>query len=92
MNTKELILQTNGKIFGITFIKKDGTLRTMSARLGVNKGIKGKAQRKEEDERFNLLTVFDLNADRKSNSEKGGYRRINLRTVKILTINGTKYF
>lgn len=31
-----------GKFFTVTFIKKDGTIRKMNARLGVTKGLTGK--------------------------------------------------
>ena len=31
---KELINQSNGRIFSTTFIKKDNTLRTLTARTG----------------------------------------------------------
>jgi len=37
---KELIHQTNGRIFSSTFIKKDGTHRLMTARLTLIKGLK----------------------------------------------------
>jgi len=34
--------RTNGKFFTIKFIKKDGTLRKMTCRTGVSKGVTGK--------------------------------------------------
>ena len=65
-----------GKIFSVHFIKKDGTLRKMTARLGVKKHLKG-GQKSYNDKDFNHLTVFDL--------VKRGYRTINLNTVQKLT-------
>ena len=35
------MLDSNGKIFGVLFTKKDGTDRAMSCRLHVTKGVKG---------------------------------------------------
>lgn len=69
---KEQILSTNGKIFGVTFIKKDGSLRNMTARLGVRKNLKGVGLSFNPDER-NLIVVFDM--------RKKAYRMINLSTI-----------
>lgn len=69
---KEQILSTNGKIFGVTFIKKDGTVRNMTARLGVRKNLKGVGLSFNPDER-NLIVVFDM--------RKKAYRMINLSTI-----------
>ena len=38
---KEKILQTNGRFFSVSFVKKDGTERRMIARQGVKNNIKG---------------------------------------------------
>ena len=88
---KEMIAQTNGRLFGVTFITKDERLRDMACRLGVQKGVKGIVDRKSEDAEHNVLTVFDFNADRKDNTEKGGFRRINFDTLTRLRINGFTY-
>ncbi len=69
---KEQILATKGKIFGVTFIKKDGTTRNMTARLGVRKDIKGIGLSFSPDER-NLIVVFDM--------RKKAYRMVNLSTI-----------
>ncbi|WP_193151290.1 hypothetical protein [Sulfurimonas sediminis] len=37
----EIIKSTHGKIFSCEFIKKDGSIRKMVARLGVAKNLKG---------------------------------------------------
>lgn len=73
--------RTNGKIFSATFVKKDLSLRRMTARLGVKKGVKGITNRKQEDEKYDLITVYDFNANRIDNKNKGGFRRINLKTL-----------
>ena len=69
---KEQILATNGKFFSVSFIKKDGTTRKMTARLGVKKNIKGIGMKYDPSER-NLIVVFDVH--------KKAYRMINLLTI-----------
>lgn len=69
---REQILATNGKFFSVSFIKKDGTERRMTARLGVKKDIKGVGLKFNPSER-NLIVVFDIH--------KRAYRMINLSTI-----------
>jgi hypothetical protein len=61
-----------GRRFEITFIKKDGTRRTMHARLGVSKGVTGKGM-SYDPAKYGLMTVWDTSAQ--------GYRQVNLNTV-----------
>lgn len=69
---KEQILATNGRFFSVSFIKKDGTTRKMTARLGVKKDIKGVGLKFNPSEK-NLIVVFDIH--------KKAYRMINLSTI-----------
>lgn len=69
---KEQILATNGKFFSVSFIKKDGTTRKMTARLGVKKNLKGVGLKFDPSEN-NLIVVFDVH--------KKAYRMINLLTI-----------
>lgn len=69
----EQIKKTNGKIFSVTFVKKDGTLRKMTARLGVKKDIKGVGLSFDPAAK-QLVVVFDMH--------KKAYRMINLQTIK----------
>jgi hypothetical protein len=69
---KEQILATNGRFFSVSFIKKDGTTRKMTARLGVKKNIKGVGLKFNPTEK-NLIVVFDVH--------KKAYRMINLLTI-----------
>ena len=69
---REQILATNGRFFSVSFIKKDGTERKMTARLGVKKDIKGVGLKFNPTER-NLIVVFDIH--------KKAYRMINLSTI-----------
>ena len=69
---KEKILATNGRFFSVSFIKKDGTERRMTARLGVKKGIKGVGLKFDPSD-HNLMVVYDIH--------KRAYRMINLSTI-----------
>ena len=53
------IKETNGKFFSVTFTKKDGTLRKMTARLGVSKGVKGVGHSYVPSDK-GLITVYAL--------------------------------
>ena len=65
--------------FTVTFVKKDGTLRKMNARLGVKKHLKG-GEKKYNAEDLNYLTVYDL--------QKKAYRTINVNTLRELKVKG----
>lgn len=65
-NFVERILSSNGKIFSVEFIKKDGARRLMNCRLGVTKHLKG-GECTLDKEKF--LVVYDLQSE--------GYRAIN---------------
>lgn len=76
---KKLIAAQGGRIFYVTFIKKDGTERRMLCRRQVKKGIKGIGMAyKPED--YDLVTVFDM--------EKQAYRTINLNTITKICAQG----
>lgn len=75
------IHETQGRIFAAHFIKKDGTLRKMVARIGVTKHVKGGTN--GTSAKNNLVTVYDM--------AKGGYRTINLRTLLTLKVGGEIY-
>ncbi|QDP46478.1 MAG: hypothetical protein GOVbin4342_3 [Prokaryotic dsDNA virus sp.] len=77
--TLEKIQKAENTIFSVTFTKKDGTIRTMVARLNVKKGVKGTGMAYNPIEK-GLLPVFDM--------QKNGFRMINLKTVTELTIKG----
>lgn len=81
-NFKETLaeIQTaQNTIFSVTFIKKDGTVRTMVARLHVKKGVNGKGMAYNPVDK-GLLPVWDM--------QKNGFRMINLKTVTELKIKG----
>jgi hypothetical protein len=81
---KELIEQSNNKIFTAEFIKKDGSHRLMNARLGVKKGLKENPKAQPyEPSKYNLIGVYDMQINK--------YRMINLNTLKKLSINKIRY-
>ncbi len=73
------IKETNGKIFGLLFQKRDGEMRKMAARLGVRKGVTGQGLAYDPAEK-GLLGVYDV--------QKGkGFRMVNLAGLKEVTID-----
>jgi hypothetical protein len=84
---KELIKNTKGKFFTVTFTKKDGTTRIMNARLGVKAYLKG-GELPYNPEAKGLIPVWDPKA--KSGSDSG-YRMINVSTINNLKIGNNVY-
>ena len=81
---KELIQQTNGRIFSSTFIKKNGEHRLLTGRLKVSKGLKEDAKPQPyEPSKYNLICVYDMT--------KQSYRMININTLLTLSINKNTY-
>ena len=78
---KSMIKNTNGKFFTCFFMKKDGTLRKMTARVGVKKGLANNGFIREEKE--NLVCVYDMVAH--------DFRFINLSTLKSLKCGKLEY-
>jgi hypothetical protein len=70
-----------GKFFTITFVKKDGTIRTINGRTGVKKHLKGGVSTLDKDK---FLTVYSI-AD-------AGYRAINKNTILTISIGGMVLF
>ena len=65
----ELIKNSDGKVFGVKFLKKDGSLREMSARLKVKKNIKSVGMRFDPKE-LGYVTAFDVDADDKREPDR----------------------
>ena len=80
---KELIKETNGRIFSSTFIKKDNTIRTLTARLGKRYKSKTGKQAPYKASNYNLLPVYDMRIK--------AFRMLNFNTLLTLTINKTNY-
>lgn len=76
---RSLIKATNSMIFSIHFVKKNGDLREMVAKDGVEKHLahpKGLGSNNQEH-CSNLITLFDMQA--------GSYKSVNLDTVTHLS-------
>ena len=80
---KELINQSNGRIFSAVFIKKDNTHRLMNARIKVNYKPKTDRSKPYEPSKYNLLCVYDM--------QKKAYRMININTLQTLILNKRMY-
>lgn len=72
----------SGKIFSVQFVKKNGEVRDMTARLGVKKHLKG-GDKKYEPKTRGMLCVYDL--------QKEGYRTINFNTIKRIKMDGQTF-
>lgn len=70
MTKVERILKSNGRIFTVTFIKKDGTVRVLNGRLGVEKHLKGGECTLDKDK---FIIVYDLKAE--------GYRAVDKESI-----------
>ena len=82
-NTRKFLKKAAKKnIASGVFVKKDGSERTMTFRLGVKKNLKGGENKVERLDRP-YLTVFDM--------QKDAYRTVNLRTLKSITVDGVTY-
>ena len=66
-------------IFGCTFEKRNGDMRSGSFRFGVQKDLTGAGSSYDRDARGNI-TVYDMN--------KEGYRTIRLESIKTITVRG----
>jgi hypothetical protein len=79
MDIKQFKDEVKGNFFRACFLKKDGTMREMTARFGVKKHLKGgKLSYNPED--FNYIVVFDV--------EKEAYRTIDMNKLIFLRYNG----
>lgn len=78
----QLIRDTKGKFFTVTFIKKDGTPRVMNARLGVKAYLRG-GELPYDPKAKGLIPVFDVQA--------GDYRIVNTKTMTNLKIGNNIY-
>jgi hypothetical protein len=79
---EDMIKASKGKIFTVTFIKKDGSTRVMNARLGVKAYLKG-GELPYDPEAKGLIPVFDI--------PKREYRMVNVNTITKLKIGNNEY-
>lgn len=68
------------KIFTAEFVKRDGTIRKMNARINVKKHLKGG---KDCNTNTSMLPVYDLKVE--------GYRNINIETLNSIVVDDIKH-
>ena len=79
---KQLILNNRSSIFSVLFTKKNGSKRSMSARLSVKSKLKGGELRYNPAD-FNYVIAYDM--------IKKNYRTININTLERLRLNKKEY-
>ena len=67
---KAMIKTTKGKFFSAEFIKSDGSMRKIVARVGCHKGVKGTGRKLKKE---HLIAVYE--------PKTKGWRTINLETL-----------
>jgi len=77
----KMIEESNGRFFNVQFIKKNGELREMTARLGVEKYLKGGKKTVSEDQ---YITVFEPSSS--------SYKNINRDTIIAVRSKGVQSF
>lgn len=70
------------KIFTVTFVKQDGTIRRLTGRKGVKKYLTDAGLRYEPESR-RMFTMFEM--------KSLGYRLIKLDNIQRMKINGVEY-
>ena len=83
---KKYIYKTNGKIFSVVFIKKNGEKRKMVCKQGVGKYVKGVGHKFEPDD-YGYIQTFDMAYARKEDPAKA-YRFINITTLEQIKVQG----
>ena len=80
MKLDQLLLNRGGKLITVTFTKKDGSLRTLTGRLGVTKHLKGGVSTLNPDQ---YVTIYDV--------QNSGYRAVNRSTIQSVTCEGVTH-
>lgn len=81
-SVKSLIRVTDGRFFRITYQKKDSSIRNLTVRTGVSKGVKGVGMAYDVND-YGLITVWEA----KSN----GFKSINPKSILEISFQGKTY-
>ena len=73
----------NGTLFRAEFVKKDGSIRKMTCRTGVKKGVKGGGYSHTADPRTSNITVYEF--------PQGQFRAINIDRLLTIKHGDTEY-
>ena len=77
-NAVRKILNSNGKMFTVSWTKKNGELRKLNGKF-----VRRSGDRRNQDKIFGYLTVFD--------PHNGGTRRVDTRNIKELAIEKQRF-
>ena len=103
MNAKDaaaVFAKNKNKLCTVTFMKKDGTMRTMRGRTGVfrdksGKTIVGTGKKPTWDAKARAaagyMTFFDVEAAKKAGDNRKGFRMINLNTITEIKAMGRTF-
>lgn len=82
--TRDALLELidDGRFFSVEFTKRDGSLRTMQARIGVTRHLAG-GEKAYSDAAKGIVTVYGTDA--------AGYRSIRIDAIHSLTVRGRTY-
>ena len=82
---------SNGTIYSVTFVKKDGSIRLMNSIKGTKKGVKGVGLRFDPEEK-GLIPVYDIQLAKKdpANPDRA-WRSVNVNTLKEVCINKERF-
>lgn len=78
----EEVIPKDGKIFTVTFVKGDGTLRTLTGRKGVKKYVTGIGLRFDPEEN-RMFTVFEMRLKQ--------YRLVKIDNIQKIKANKIEY-
>lgn len=85
LDTKRRILDSSkGQFFSVEFVKKDGSLRQLTAKTWIKKHLRGKPGE-------NVNTVAHKPEYYTACDAKDGYKNINLNSLKRAVVAGTEY-
>ena len=88
---EELRGKSRPQMFTATFIKKDNSVRVMTAMVGVKAGVSGKGMSWSPEERGMLVVHECLNESMKELPAEDKKRIINIMTLLSLKIDGEEY-
>ena len=80
MDLAKVIENSEGRFFTCEFTKKDGSIRTLNGRLGVEKYLRGGECTLD---RTKFVIVYDV--------QSKGYRAVNRETILSVKIDGVKF-
>jgi len=81
---KSILMNTKGKLFSVSFIKKNGELRNMVARLDVKSRAKNPNKKSTvEQKHLPYVLVFDFHKD--------SYKTVNYNTIQNIKFQNTLY-